>query len=223
MALCFHVARTIPEEGETAIAPIRSLTLGPDSGAAVMVSPGQRLRVTDRRGLQVVDMAVFARANPREKLSTSYSRSRFDPATVGKFYPRDRLTAGDYLMSTINREMMRILADTQSAKGMHDAHGRMCNRRLFRVLGRGERDGCHEIIARAMAPHGILPEDVPDTFDLFMNFHHDCARGHWVIEPGVSKAGDYVEFEAVMDCIVALSNCPFYDGQEIGVDIFAAA
>lgn len=167
-------------------------------------------------------MAVFNRANPREKLSTSYSRSRFDPATVGKFYPRDRLTAGDYLMSTINREMMRIVADTQAVKGMHDAHGRMCNRRLFRVLGKGERDGCHEIIARAMAPHGILPEDVPDTFDLFMNFHHDCARGHWVIEPGVSKAGDYVEFEAVMDCIVALSNCPFYDGQEIGVDVFAA-
>ena len=168
-------------------------------------------------------MAVFNRANPREKLSTSYSRSRFDPATIGKFYPRDRLTAGDYLMSTVNNEMMRIVADTQSAEGMHDAHGRMCNRRLFRVLGKGERDGCHEIIARAMAPYGILPEDVPDTFDLFMNFHHDCARGHWVIEPGVSKAGDYVEFEAVMDCIVALSNCPFYDGQEIGVDVFAPA
>jgi hypothetical protein len=47
------------------------------------------------RGGQVVDMAVFSRANPREKLSTSYSRSRFEPATVGKFHPRDRLTAGN--------------------------------------------------------------------------------------------------------------------------------
>jgi uncharacterized protein YcgI (DUF1989 family) len=185
------------------------------------VPRGQRLRVTDMRGKQVVDMAVFNRANPREKLSTSYSRSRFDPATVGRFHPRDKLTAGDWLMSTINREMMRIVADTQSVKGMHDAHGRMCNRRLFRVLGKGERDGCHEIIARAMAPHGLLPEDMPDTFDLFMNFHHDCAAGHWVIAPGVSKAGDYVEFAAEMDCIVALSNCPLFEGQEIKVEIFA--
>lgn len=198
------------------------MLIGADSGAAVLVKPGERIRITDVRGLQVVDMAVFNRANPREKLSTSYSRSRFDPSATGKFHPRDKLTAGDYLMSTLNREMMRIVADTPAVKGMHDAHGRMCNRRLFRVLGKGERDGCHEIIARAMAPYGILPEDIPDTFDLFMNFHHDCANGHWVIAPGVSKPGDYVEFEAVMDCIVALSNCPFFDGKEIKVELFGA-
>jgi uncharacterized protein YcgI (DUF1989 family) len=198
------------------------MVIGPSGGAALEIRRGQRLRVTDMRGKQVVDMAVFALANPREKLSTSYSRSRFDPATEGKFHPRDKLTAGDWLMSTINREMMRITADTQAVKGMHDAHGRMCNRRLFRVLGKGERDGCHEIIARAMAPYGLLPEDMPDTFDLFMNYHHDCANGRWVIEHGVSKAGDYVEFAAEMDCIVALSNCPFFDGQEIKVEVFDA-
>ena len=201
--------------------PDQAAVLGPDSGAAFAVAPGRRIRITDVRGLQVVDMAVFNRANPREKLSTSYSRSRFDPGVPGKFHPRDKLTTGDYLMSTLNREMMRILADTPDVKGMHDAHGRMCNRRLFRVLGKGERDGCHEIIARAMAPYGILAEDIPDTFDLFMNYHHDCAHGYWVIEPGVSKPGDYVEFEAVMDCIVALSNCPFFDGKEIKVEVFA--
>jgi hypothetical protein len=198
------------------------MVIGPSGGAAVEVRRGQRLRVTDMRGKQVVDMAIFALANPREKLSTSYSRSRFDPATVGKFHPRDKLTAGDWLMSTINREMMRITADTQAVKGMHDAHGRMCNRRLFRVLGKGERDGCHEIIAGVMARYGLLPEDMPDTFDLFMNFHHDCAKGHWVIEDGVSKAGDYVEFAAEMDCIVALSNCPLFQGQEIKVEVFDA-
>jgi uncharacterized protein YcgI (DUF1989 family) len=202
--------------------PHRTIVLERDSGAAVEVRRGRHLRVTDLRGRQVVDMAVFNLANPREKLSTSYSRSRFDPGAPGKFHPRDRLTAGDYLMSTINREMMRIVADTPEVKGMHDAHGRMCNRRLFRVLGRGERDGCHEIIARAMAPYGLLPEDIPDTFDLFMNFHHDCAHGHRVIEQGVSKAGDYVEFAAEMDCVVALSNCPFYDGREIKVEVFDA-
>ena len=198
------------------------MIVGPDSGAAVEVPRGQRLRVTDMRGRQVVDMAVFNLANPREKLSTPYSRSRFDPATVGKFHPRDRLTAGDYLMSTINREMMRIVADTPEVKGMHDAHGRMCNRRLFRVLGKGERDGCHEIVGGVMAPYGLLPEDMPDTFDLFMNFHHDCAHGYWVIEQGISKPGDYVEFAAEMDCIVALSNCSLFEGKEIKVEIFGA-
>jgi uncharacterized protein YcgI (DUF1989 family) len=61
--------------------PHRTIVIGPDSGVAVEVRRGRHLRVTDMRGRQVVDMAVFNLANPREKLSTSYSRSRFDPGT----------------------------------------------------------------------------------------------------------------------------------------------
>ena len=202
--------------------PVANHILGPSEGIAVELRPGQRIRVVDVRGKQVVDMAIFNLENPREKISTSYSRSRYDPETVGRFYPRDRLTTGDFLMSTLNREMMRITADTAAVKGMHDVHGRMCNRRLFDVLGRGARDGCHEIIAGAVARYGLRAEDIPDTMDLFMNFHHDCAAGHWVIEEGVSTPGDLVELEAVMPSIVALSNCPFFDGQEIRVDIVAA-
>ena len=49
----------------------------PKRGLAVTVRRGQRLRVTDLEGKQVVDMAVFNAANPREKLSTSYSRTRY--------------------------------------------------------------------------------------------------------------------------------------------------
>ena len=54
-----------------------------------------------------------------------------------------------------------------------------------------------------------------------MNYHHDCAHGWWVLEDGVSKPGDYIEFEAVMDCLVALSNCPFYRGTPMKVEVFA--
>jgi hypothetical protein len=41
-----------------------------------------------------------------------------------------------------------------------------------------------------------------------MNYHHDCAQGRWVIGAPVSKPGDHIEFEAIMDCVVGLSNCP---------------
>jgi uncharacterized protein YcgI (DUF1989 family) len=191
------------------------------SGVAVRVAPGGRLRVTDLEGLQVIDMAVFNAANVREKLSTSYSRTRAGVAAGGAFHPRDRLSVGDLLMSTINNPMMRITADTPEIKGMHDAHGRMCNRRLYEGLGRGPKDGCHEIISHAVAPYGLMPEDIPDTFDIFMNYHHDCAYGWWTLEDGCSKAGDYIEFEAVMDCVVGLSNCPFYRGTPVRIEVFA--
>lgn len=180
----------------------------PKSGLAVEVKTGQHLRVTDLEGRQVVDMALFNLHNLREKLSTSYSRTRYIPAPGAKYIPRDKLLAGDTLMSTICRPMMKIVEETPEVKGVHDTHNRMCNRFLYESFGIGPVDGCHEIIAKAIAPYGLLPEDVPDTMDLFMNYHHDCAKGHWIIDTPVSKPGDHIQFEALMDCLVGLSNCP---------------
>lgn len=180
----------------------------PKTGLAVVVEQGQHLRIIDLEGKQVVDMAVFNLHNLREKLSTSYSRTRYVPRSAGEYIPRDRLTEGDTLMSTICRPMMTIVKETAEPKGVHDVHNRMCNRFLYESHGVGPRDGCHEIISAAVAPYGLLPEDIPDTMDLFMNYHHDCARGRWVIEEPVTRPGDYIEFRAEMDCLVGLSNCP---------------
>jgi uncharacterized protein YcgI (DUF1989 family) len=180
----------------------------PKQGFALTVKKGQTLRIIDLEGKQVVDMALFNEANPREKLSTSYSRTRYVPRPGAEYVPRDSLTEGDTLMSTLCRPMMTFVKETPEPKGVHDTHNRMCNRFLYESHGYGPRDGCHENIANAVAPYGLLPEDIPDTMDLFMNYRHDCARGRWVIGEPVSKPGDYVEFRAEMDCIVGLSNCP---------------
>ena len=180
----------------------------PKEGHGLTVQTGQVLRVTDLEGKQVVDMAIFNRANPREKLSTSYSRTRYVPKPGAEYVPRDKLLEGDTLMSTLCRPMATFVKETPEPKGVHDTHNRMCNRYLYESYGLGPRDGCHENIANAVARWGILSEDIPDTMDLFMNYHHDCAKGRWIIGEPVSKPGDYVEFRAEMDLIVGLSNCP---------------
>ncbi|MDR7460409.1 MAG: DUF1989 domain-containing protein, partial [Armatimonadota bacterium] len=56
-------------------------------GLALELEAGQILRVVDLEGQQVVDMALFNRDNLREKLSTSYSRTRYVPARVGEYIP----------------------------------------------------------------------------------------------------------------------------------------
>ena len=183
------------------------------SGVAVEVKKGQHLRVIDLEGKQVVDMALFNRDNTREKLSTSYSRTRYKPKAAGKYVPRDKLMEGDTLMSTLCRPMMTIVKETVKVKGVHDCHNRMCNRYLYEVmLGVGPLDGCHEIISKAVAPYGILPEDCPDTFDINMNYTHDCSKHQWVIGEPITGPGDYVEFRAEMDCIAAMSVCPMESG-----------
>ena len=180
----------------------------PKTGLAVEVEAGQRLRVIDLEGQQVVDMALFNRENLREKLSTSYSRTRYIPAPGAEYVPRDTLSVGDTLMSSSCEPMMVITADTPEPKGVHDVHNRMCNRYLYESHGVGPRDGCHEIITGVMEPYGIGYEDIPDTMDLFMNYHHDCEQRRWIIDYPVSRPGDYIEFEAKMPLVVGLSNCP---------------
>ncbi len=183
------------------------------TGLAVEVKKGQVLRVIDLEGKQVCDMAIFNRDNLREKLSTSYSRTRYLPKVVGDYVPPDNLKEGDTLMSTICRPMMTIVKETAPVKGVHDCHNRMCNNYLYDVqLGIGPQDGCHEIISKAVASYGLLPEDIPDTFDINMSYTHNCEKGCWIIGEPVSRAGDYVEFRAEMNCLVGLSVCPLEAG-----------
>lgn len=180
----------------------------PKSGLAITVKNGQYLRVTDLEGRQVVDMAVFNEHNLAEKLSTANSRTRYIPAPGESYAPRDHIEEGDFVMSTLCRPMMKIVKETVEPKGVHDANNRMCNSFLFEVFGVGPRDGCQEIITKAIEPHGLGGEDIPDTLDLFMNYPHNCAKGHFEILEPYSRAGDYIEFQAQMDCLVAFSNCP---------------
>lgn len=183
------------------------------TGLALNVNNGQVLRVIDLKGQQVCDMAVFNKENPREKLSTSYSRTRYPGRKPGEYIRRDKLSEGDLLLSTLCRPMMTIIKETCEPKGIHAHHNRMCNRYLYEVqLGVGPQDGCHEIISKAVAIYGILPEDIPDTFDINMNSYHDCEQHCWIIDYPVSRPGDYIEFRAEMNCIVGLSVCPLEIG-----------
>src|SRR5437879_13342398 len=97
----------------------------PKRGLAVTVKKSQHLRVTDLEGKQVVDMAIFNRENPREKLSTSYSRTRYVPKPGAEYVPRDALTEGDGLMSTICRPMMRLVKGKPAAEAGRERRQRM--------------------------------------------------------------------------------------------------
>ncbi len=186
---------------------ISEYTIPPKDGYAVVVKKGQHLRVTNIEGTQVVDMAVFNADHPREKLSPSWSRTRYEPVNPTKYVPRDRLTVGANLMSTRCRPLMTIVAETAEPKGIHNTHNRMCCRYMYAVFGL-EKDGCAEIIHKAVESYGIAYEDLPDTMDLFMNTRLDHDEKRWITANPVTKPGDYIEFRAEMDCLVGMSNCP---------------
>ncbi len=180
----------------------------PKGGYAGVVKQGEVIRLTDLEGQQVIDFVVFNQYDRREKLSASYSRSRWFVPKGSPYLPRNTVGEGDWLMSTTCRPLMTIIKETASKKGVHDLHHRMCNRFMMNVINGVDQDGCHEIIAKAIAPFGVDYAEIPDPINVFMNYPYDVEKGGFFINPPITKAGDYIEFRAEMDCLVALSNCP---------------
>ncbi|OFZ87067.1 MAG: hypothetical protein A2V78_14285 [Betaproteobacteria bacterium RBG_16_64_18] len=179
----------------------------PKRGFAGVVKKNSYFRIIDLQGKQVADVVFFNANNIKEKNCNGISMSR--QMRAGEPYKaRDKLTTGDIIFSSSYRAMATITADTPVPGGIHKLVLHMCNRGLYEAFGYHDHDGCWEILSSTLSRYGIDPEDLPDSFDVFMNVEHDVAAGEWRIKEPVSRPGDYIEFRMEMDCVLALSNCP---------------
>lgn len=201
------MSRTTPIDSTPAGELVSSYVIPPKGGWVDTVKKGQILRVTDVDGQQCADIVVFNNDNYREKLSVTYSRSRGITEVPGEHFHADKLTEGGVLRSTTCTPMMTIVKETMETKGIHGLGPRQCNSFLWKSHGI-EMDGCLEILANVLEPYGLTADDVPDSFNQSMNYVHDVEAGKWFIEPPVSEPGDFLDYRAEMDCLVAISNCP---------------
>ena len=69
---------------------------------------------------------------------------------------------------------------------------------------------CFENLYTNLAKLRIEPDDIPTAFNIFMNVQFQ-PDGKMSVDPPMSKAGDYVLFEAQMDLIVGLTACSAED------------
>src|SRR5215813_8952719 len=176
---------------------VKTVEIPARHGAAVEVSRGQVLRVIDVDGEQVGDLVCFN----RHDLGEAYS-----PQNTILFnrtiYPK----VGALLVSTRGRPMMRMIADTV---GVHDLICGSCSEEYYknRLAHPAPHRSCRSNLAEAMAPWGLAIKDIPFSFNVFMR---------WPVEPdgtvvpmaAPSHAGDYADFLAEMDVVVANSACP---------------
>ena len=66
---------------------------------------------------------------------------------------------------------------------------------------------CHSNLTRAILPFGLTEFDVHDVLNVFQVTGLD-EEDKYFMESSPAKAGDYFEFFAEMDLLVALSTCP---------------
>lgn len=119
------------------------------------------------------------------------------------------ISEGNYLWSNRSRKMMKILEDTN---GRNDFLLAPCSPETFRIMYNNPdyHPSCFENLYTNLAQFGIEPDDVPTAFNIFMNVQVD-SNGKLSVDPPLSKAGDFVVFEAQMDLIVALTACSAED------------
>jgi len=166
-------------------------------GKAQRLRKGQRLKVINTTGQQVVDTWAFNAEDMREFMSMEHSR-----VAIGHIIP----AIGDALVTNRRRPILTLIEDTSG--GIHDTLFAACDRWRYEMLGCTEyHDNCTDNLTAALAELSLMPPETPAPLNLFMNI--PVIDGNSVeIRPPVSTPGSHVTFRAEMDCIAAFSACP---------------
>ena len=184
-----------------------SQVIPPKDALAWTVEAGQSIRITDLEGSQVGDLALFARDNPADRLSISWTRTR-NLRTTETYSPPLGPTTGDTIWSTGYRALAVVVEDTPAVKGVHDLFGRMCNRGMYEIYGVEPQDGCYELLQSVLDDHGVAPEAIPDPIGVFMHTKPDPQTRVMTIHEPVSRPGDRFTLRAEVDLLAAMSTCP---------------
>ncbi len=177
------------------------VTLPPVSGKGLPVYRGEVLRITQVEGGQCVDFNAFNLHDYKEYLGVSNTRS----------YHGFRPKQGDLMWSvhSRNRPMYAILEMPESCAS--DLLGGRCKASLnyqdgFSPDAFGIHTNCQDTLAAAIGEYGLTPDDVHDSFNLWMNSEWDTAGRYWT-ERNTGLPGDHVDLLALFDALAVACIC----------------
>ena len=181
-------------------------------GKAFLVKKGQTVRIVQLEQAQIVDFCIWNAKDPRERFWNDYTLCR-ETFFISKFsrlwsnMPRFRP-----LMTVLEDTVNTIL--TYPSSKHHYCFGSHCNPSFwYYALGRNPNHpfvtkwNCWCNLCRAIKPFGLTYRDLHDNINLFQKTHFNPDGSH-PVEPSDAKKGDYVEFYAEIDVLVAASICP---------------
>ena len=166
-------------------------------GAATHLRKGQKVKIINTHGSQVVDFWAFNADHPGEFMSMEHCR-----VWLGHYRPKP----GDVLITNQRRNILRFLEDT--SPGVHDTMMAACDRFRYEQLGCTDyHDNCTHNLWEALAAVRFKPTETPCPFNLWQNTPVDSTGGIEQLRT-VSKRGDFVLFKALMDVVLCFSACP---------------
>ena len=173
------------------------LVLQPISGKAVPVHTGEVLRIIQVEGEQCVDFNAFNLHDYKERMDVGSSRG-----STG-FRPKK----GHILCSNPPRYRPMIGILEMSPTCQTDVLGRTCHATLFEMsFGLERHTNCQDTIAESISEYGLTPDDVHDSFNMWMNSEWDSTGKVWTIA-NTGRKGDFVDLVAFFDILAVPLIC----------------
>lgn len=169
---------------------------------------GDLCRISLIEGSQVGDINMWNLHNPKERFYSGKTRQIHSSHL--KIY--DRLWSSlPYLrpMATFVFDTLHEYGIDADGGSLHDVIGTRCDDYTYKLITGKDRYGsCHSFIRDAIKEYGLSEDDVHDVWNIFMctGFTRDTQQ--YFAKPSPAQKGDFIEFIADMDLLVALSACP---------------
>ncbi|KAF2421199.1 hypothetical protein EJ08DRAFT_665233 [Tothia fuscella] len=169
-------------------------------GHAFPIKKGTKFRIIDTHGKQIVDLTAWVlnkdnrTINKHHHFSADHTRWALQGATPA---------IGESLLTNTAKPLLKITDDTVK---VHDMTFACCYPELYAKEGYEKHRSCSGNIAEAMRQWGIASHlEVTSPFNVFQNTPFYSLKGGLLS----SRPGDYIEFEVMLDCVVAVSSCPY--------------
>ncbi len=181
--------------------------LEPVSARALPIRAGEVLRIIQEEdGGQCVDFNAYNLADYKEHFDAG--RTRFHSG----MFPHVGHCL--YTNSPRDRAMFSIVAMPDTCKA--EVLGARCNAAMFeRIFGFPMHTNCQDTLAEAVREYDLTPDDVHDSFNLWMYTRVDPS-GNMTLEPNRARKGDYVDLLALFDALAVPAICG-------GGDVFLAS
>lgn len=191
---------------------VDKFSIPPYSGRGFIVHRGQTFRVAEEAGPQVGAVAFW---NAHDHRETFLAASTWGHEGVFvKVYSRMLSTLPSF------RPMLTCVEDTVITESPPNAHyhhhiiGSHCSPELIEMrFGDPGANACRLNLLHAIEPFGLAEADLHDNINVHQKVDlSDITVGRARILRSDAKIGDYIEFYAELDLLVAVSVCPFGDG-----------
>lgn len=202
--------------GHASFPVLSRIVIPVNGGYGLRVMAGQTFRFEMIDGAQILDVDVFAAEDPAETFH----------APTQLWLEGGRVTTFTRIWGTPprTRPLATVIADRIATRDIgsgyrdHKCYGAHCNPHAWALFAGSLPNTCYDNLRAGCAMVGLPQRAIHDNLNLYMKAALDPLTGHHMNVTSDAVAGDYLQFYAETDLLVAISLCPYGDGSVVPED-----